>query len=462
MTRAATAEATMAAAGRRRFWAWVALLALVAVPVGVVVIVVRSEGRLLGVGLVSLICLGVALAAIWWAFTTRRAWKRRLNLVIAAALLLALVVNLVAFGLAEAGAVLATVVAALIYPTAARRALTTDSSRLQTAGEGSGAGAGAAPVRPWLVVNPRSGGGKAERYGLVGAARERGVMVRVLAPGDDIVQLVRDAVADGADAIGVAGGDGSLGRVAAVAIEHDLPFVCVPAGTRNHFAQDLGLDRTDPRPALDAFAGRERRIDVGVLNGQMFVNNVSLGAYADVVAEPGYRNRKLGTAHEVLPALLRGDRELLPVSVSDPYGHSYSDALVLLVANNRYDLSPQEFGARDRLDDGVLQVSVLRAYTGAALLGVVRRGLTRTQPEAWAQWTTPAVQIDSRLATLPVGVDGESAILAPPLRFEVRPGALRVLVPPALRPRSTVLRPFRWPTVRRLGAMATGHDSAAR
>ena len=99
------------------------------------------------------------------------------------------------------------------------------------------------PRRPVLFVNPRSGGGRAAQAELVERARERGIDALVLGPHQDLAALVDEAVADGADALGVAGGDGSLAVVAAAARAHGLPFVCVPAGTRNHFALDLGVDR---------------------------------------------------------------------------------------------------------------------------------------------------------------------------------------------------------------------------
>ena len=211
-------------------------------------------------------------------------------------------------------------------------------------------------------------------------------------PGDDPATLAREAVAAGADAVGVAGGDGSLGLVAAVAVELDVPFVCVPAGTRNHFAHDLGLDRADPLAALGVFSGPERRIDVAMVGGRMFLNNVSLGVYADVVAEPGYRARKLATAHGVLQAAVRGERARLAVEFADPDGRLHEEVLVLLVANNKYQLQrASELGARDRLDDGVLQVSALRARTGAALARVVAKATVGRAGSgvAWAQWETP-------------------------------------------------------------------------
>jgi diacylglycerol kinase family enzyme len=104
--------------------------------------------------------------------------------------------------------------------------------------------------RPVLFVNPRSGDGKA---GLAERAREKGIEAVILAPGQDLDGLAREAVAAGADALGMAGGDGSLTIVAAVAAAQGIPFVCVPAGTRNHFALDVGADRHDVIGALDAY-----------------------------------------------------------------------------------------------------------------------------------------------------------------------------------------------------------------
>ena len=102
------------------------------------------------------------------------------------------------------------------------------------------------PRHAVLLCNPWSGGGKVERFGLVDEANELGVETVLLDRGLDLEALARGAVADGADCLGMAGGDGSQALVASIAVEHDLPFVCVSAGTRNHFALDLGLDRRRP------------------------------------------------------------------------------------------------------------------------------------------------------------------------------------------------------------------------
>src|SRR6201987_5867195 len=164
------------------------------------------------------------------------------------------------------------------------------------------------PAHPVLLYNPRSGGGKAERFSLAEAARSRGIEPIELRPGDDLERLVRDAVSRGADALAMAGGDGSQAIVAMVAAELDLPYACVPSGTRNHFALDLGVDRDDVVGALDAFVnGGERRVDLAEVNGRVFVNNVSLGLYAEAVQRPGYRDAKMRTLLATVPEVLGPD-----------------------------------------------------------------------------------------------------------------------------------------------------------
>jgi diacylglycerol kinase family enzyme len=437
----------------RRGWAVAALTALLLLVAGLVAAVIGSGEAVIPLIAVTLLSLAVVAATAWWAFTTRRVWKRRLNLVIAGLVVADAVLVLVLFSLGQAVELLVVAAGAVGYAAAARRALGPAGSSATTAWTQPER----PPAKPWLLVNLKSGGGKAERLDLAGAARARDVRVHLLAPGDDPVALARDAVAAGADALGVAGGDGSLGLVARVAVEAGVPFVCVPSGTRNHFAGDLGLDRSNPLAALDAFAGTERRIDVGVVGDRMFLNNVSLGAYADMVAEPGYRAGKLATAHAVLPGALRGERALLQLDLDDDQGRPLPGVLVLLVANNCYESR----GARERLDGAVLQVSALRARTGAALAGVMARiaaGQT-SQAGQWAQWTTTALRVDAPIPHLPAGIDGEAVSLAPPLEFRVLPRALRVLLPLSVRPPSGRLRLHTWATIRRLLATAAGREN---
>ena len=460
---------TSGAAGRAtpRRWALAALAGLVLVVAGLLQVVLGSRGQLLNLLVGTVLSVAVVAATGWWAFTTRRVWKRWLNVAIAALAAANIVLGFVEFGFRQATGALAIAAGALLYATATPRAL-------RPPAPGSPGSPGTLPIdrgtplgfpgplrAPWLLVNPRSGDGKAGRVGLVEAARGLGVRVHVLEAGEDPAALARTAVAEGADAVGVAGGDGSMGLVAAVAVEAGVPFVCVPSGTRNHFAGDLGLDQGDPLAALAAFAGPERRVDIARAGDRVFVNNVSLGAYADLVADPRYRAGKLATAHAVLPASLRGERELLRVGLRDAEGREHPDVLVLLVACNAYELD----GARERMDAGVLQVSALRARTGAALAGLATRALARggrvPRGTGWAQWTTTVLKVEAPLPQLPAGIDGEAATLAAPVEFQVLPGALRVLVPPALAAAGPRPRLQRWSTVRALLRVAAGSGAAA-
>jgi diacylglycerol kinase family enzyme len=235
----------------------------------------------------------------------------------------------------------------------------------------------------------------------------------VFEPGDDLATLAATAVNDGADALGMAGGDGSQAAVAAVAAEHDLPYVCVPAGTRNHFAIDLGLDRGDVIGALDAFVdGRERTIDLGRVNGRVFVNNVAMGVYGAVVQAPVYREHKMRTVIEMLPELIGTDAEPFDLRYIGPAGRAVDTAVLVLVSNNPYTIDPPSRpGTWRALDGGVLGVI---AVSGP--------------PHGLSEWSTPRFQVDSA-TTISLGIDGESVTVQPPLVFASDSRALRVLLP---------------------------------
>ncbi len=311
-----------------------------------------------------------------------------------------------------------------------------------------------APRRPVLFFNPKSGGGKAERFSLADEARARGVEPIELRPGEDLEQLVRDAVARGADGLAMAGGDGSQAVVAAIAAELDLPYACVPAGTRNHFALDLGVDREDVVGALDAFVdGGEHLVDLAEVNGRVFVNNVSLGLYAEAVQRSGYRDAKLRTLLDIMPETLGPDGTGLDLRWTGPGGHEHSAGIAILVSNNRYRLGRAVgSGTRPRIDDGLLGIAILGAATGG-------RRLLPQRP--WRDWAAPTFAVD---ADHPVaaGIDGEAARLEPPLRFRVRPGVLRVRVArrhPGASPSATLPEGFAQ-SVRGLARMAIGRDPA--
>ena len=267
-----------------------------------------------------------------------------------------------------------------------------------------------------LFVNPRSGGGAAERSGVIERARELGVEVVVLVPGQSLAALARAAIASGADALGMAGGDGSLAVVAAAAAAHDLPFICIPAGTRNHFALDVGVDRRDLPGALEAFSNAvERRIDMAEVSGRLFLNNVSLGIYGDAVQQPSYRDAKVRTLLETAQAVLGPSAQAPALVLSDDAGREHRQPAVLLVSNNPYAVDqPVARGTRPALDTGQLGVIVFDAP------GDRPHPLART-------WATAHLDVAAP-ATVHAGIDGEAAELSGPLRFAIRPASLRVRI----------------------------------
>ena len=276
------------------------------------------------------------------------------------------------------------------------------------------------PEHAVLFVNPRSGDGKAAKLGLAEEARSRGIRPVELRPGDDLGVLARAAVADGADALAMAGGDGSQAVVASVAAASGLPYACIPSGTRNHFALDLGVDRDDAVGALDAFVdGGERSVDLGEVNGRVFVNNVSLGVYASAVQQVDYRATKLRVLLRTVPeVVVPGSSPALRWVT--PGGRDKDGAAVVLVSNGQYRLGGAAgAGTRPAVDEGVLGITILDPQSSAS------SGPGGALP--WRQWTSPEFRVDAD-GEVPAGIDGEAVVLEAPVRFRVRPAALRVRI----------------------------------
>jgi hypothetical protein len=213
----------------------------------------------------------------------------------------------------------------------------------------------------------------------------------------------------------MAGGDGSQAIVAAIAAERGLPYACIPAGTRNHFALDLGVDRDDVVGALDALVdGGERVVDLADVNGRVFVNNVSLGVYAAAVQKTGYRGAKLRTLLDTVPEVLGTHDAGDDLWFVDGAGQEQRAPAVLLVSNNRYRFGRAAgAGSRPRMDAGAL---------GVALVGAPAR-----TERALREWTAPSFEVDAAGA-VPAGIDGEAARLEPPLVFRTHPAALQVRI----------------------------------
>jgi diacylglycerol kinase family enzyme len=394
--------------------------------------------------LVVLGCVCVAFAAAWYGLL-RRGAARLLGLILALLALAVVVVVLLTNGnhLAQVILIIAGVAAATAFAKAAFR-LHVPLAPVP------------APTHPVLLYNPKSGGGKAERFSLADEARNRGITPVELTRGADLEQLVRDAVAGGADALAMAGGDGSQAVVAAIASELGLPYACVPAGTRNHFALDLGVDRDDVVGALDAFVdGGERRVDLAEVNGRVFVNNVSLGLYAEAVQRPGYREAKLRTLLDTVPDVMGPNGAGLDLAWTGPGGHEHHSGAAVLVSNNRYRLGRAVgSGTRPRIDDGLLGITVASAPTGRGSQGLAQR--------PWREWSAPEFEVDSD-RPVPAGVDGEAMTLQPPLRFRIRPGALTVRIArahPGASPSAAIPERL-WDGVHALVGVAAGRSPVA-
>ncbi|RAJ42280.1 diacylglycerol kinase family enzyme [Kitasatospora sp. SolWspMP-SS2h] len=313
-----------------------------------------------------------------------------------------------------------------------------------------------APRRPVLIMNPKSGGGKVEEFHLAERARELGAEVVLLDPEDhqDVTELAERAVADGADLLGVAGGDGTQALVAQVAARHELPFLVISAGTRNHFALDLGLDRDDPARCLDALTdGVELRVDLGEVAGRAFVNNVSFGTYAEIVQNPEYRDAKAATVLAMLPDLLVGYTGAK--LAAEAGGQRLERPQAVLVSNNPYDAGNLiDPGRRSRMDRGALGVLGVKVDGAAQAADLALRG---TNAEGVTVLVGREVRVTADVPTIPVAVDGEALELEVPVRCVIRPGALRVRVPRD-RPGTAVPVPaLKWS---RLAHLASGRTDA--
>jgi len=436
-----------------RIWAWIALVAAAGVVATLAVLLAHDVVALLFV----LAALGLAGAGLWLA-ATRRGIARFLGIVVALAALAGGVAGLIEQGVIDE--LVALVVAIAVFGAASRMAL----RRRQVSERTDSTHSAARPARARsgvLLINPKSGGGKAERFDLPGEARKRGIRAVVLERGDDLLELAEQALSDGADVIGMAGGDGSQALVATVAMRHNVPHVCIPAGTRNHFALDLGLDRDDVIGALDAFTdGVERRIDLARVNDHVFVNNASLGVYAEVVQSDAYRDAKVETWTKMLPELLGPGAPPIDLEFDGPDGTELSDAPLVLVSNNPYQLtSLAGAGTRARLDTGRLGLVAAR-ITGASDIAEFVMFETVGQAQRFhglLEWSEVRFEVRSS-SPVAVGLDGEALMLEPPLQFVSLPGALRVRLPErASNGIAATSASFTRDNLRTLSRIATGH-----
>lgn len=415
----------------------------------------------LGHLLIALIGVALAAAGAWWAIT-QHGFRRALGGIGALgglAIVVAAMVNL----LADETTLLVGLVVTIALGAAASLFARASVARYVHQIDLAKRHPRFQPKHPVLICNPKSGAGKVEEFDIVSKAKALGVEVMLLEEGLDLEQLARDAVAGGADCLGMAGGDGSQALVSSVAIEHGIPFVCISAGTRNHFALDLGLDRDDPSSGLAAFrGGRLRHIDYGRVGGRLFVNNVSFGVYAKVVQQDDYRDAKLATATQTLPELLGSQAEPFDLQFTAPDGTEVDGSLVILVSNNQYQLGLKPgVGQRDSLTDGILGVFAINAQTGAEAAELATRtvvGRMAADPGVF-QFTTTSFQVRSRSGRVAAGVDGESLQLPTPVNFTIHPLGLTLLVP-ADNPAVTTEKHYRALGMSGLWDIACGREPA--
>jgi diacylglycerol kinase family enzyme len=400
---------------------WLARLAFAAALAAAVVLLLSGALKSVTVLLLGAAGLAIVCAAAWW-FLSHRGVVRWLAAALLVAAPVAVIVVYVAAG--RLWEVALSVVLAVAAVAAGRAALAGGRPPARPHED-------VAPQQqhPFVIMNPRSGGGKVGKFGLAGKASELGAEVALLeGPGVvDVAAMAREAVDDGADLLGVAGGDGTQALVAGVAAGRDVPMMVISAGTRNHFALDLGLDRDDPASCLDALTdGAELRIDLGLIGGRTFVNNASFGAYAQVVQSPAYRDDKSGTALAMLPDLLTGHEGAHLVVRVD--GQVILDGpQAVLVSNNPYETGDiAGLGRRARLDRGVLGVVGVKIENAGQAAGLLRRAQRSRNVTVL---TAREVVIDADQPHIPVGIDGESVLMPTPVHCTIRPLALRVRVP---------------------------------
>ena len=297
-------------------------------------------------------------------------------------------------------------------------------------------------LRTTLIINPKSGDGRAIKSHIPEQAKYMGIDTHMLQPGDDIVKLARQTVEDGAETLSVSGGDGTLGLVAGVAIEYDVPLVVLPGGTRCHFARDIGLDPARINDAMAAFEGVERRVDVGTIGDRIFLNNASFGLYAEIVSDPDYRDHKIDVTTKALHNLSASNRPYFDLKFLGPGNQNWHHAAEVLVGVNRYEtLKLDQLGERKYLDQGVLQVIALSALGQPVIRQLLRRIHISSPNSPLQEWTANQFTVSHPSGQVKVGVDGETLELPSPVHISILPKALRLLVP-AEGTRSRPIKPI--------------------
>lgn len=296
----------------------------------------------------------------------------------------------------------------------------------------------AGPAVP-VIVNTAAGGDKPQEWlaTLEAKCRERGLQVRVMQVegGEHLLAAVDDAVRQGARLVIAGGGDGTVSAVASRLVDTEVALGVLPLGTLNHFAKDLGMP-LELDAAIDVVAhGREVRVDVGEVNGHVFINNSSLGLYPDIVLDRERQRRRLGRgkwtalAAAAVHALRR--YPVLSVRIRVDGEQLERRSAFVFIGNNKYKMEGFEIGDRARLSGGELSLYVTQRTGRFGLLRLALRALTGRLRQAsdFDMLTASELVVRTPQRQLRVATDGEVRLLQVPLNYRIRPGALRVRVP---------------------------------
>jgi len=256
--------------------------------------------------------------------------------------------------------------------------------------------------------------------------------ITLAAGGDEIFGKARDS---SADILGAAGGDGTINAVASVALERNKPLAVVPLGTLNHFAKDIGVQIELAEAAAAISLGYLKSVDVGEVNGQIFLNNSSIGLYPHIVHSRERQQERLGrgkwrAAFSAAVEMLRRHPFFRVKLEIDGEARVYKTPFVFL-GNNEYSMDLYKIGSRERLDAGKLSVYFLRRGGRWGVIRLILRTLVGTldSMKEFEQLTTDSLTIDMRRDRVMVAFDGEVAVMETPLEYRIRPRALQVIVP---------------------------------